>query len=129
MTTETIVPLLKDNNVRLFAIVPPQLEEYKLIAEATRGAVFDIKQPFSRILDQYSTQLTNLYAVTYRSDSKMVRDSINVAILDERRESSLSRSSQSWRSAESSSSRTCSFQQAVQPSQRGWKSSRYSWSS
>lgn len=85
MTTETIIPLLKDNNVRLFAIVPPQLEEYKVIAEATRGAVFDIKQPFSRILDQYSTQLTNLYAVTYRSDSKMVRDSINVAILDERK--------------------------------------------
>jgi len=85
MTTETIVPVLKDNNIRLFAIVPPQLDEYKQIAESTRGAVFDIKQPFSRILDQYSTQLTNLYAVTYRSDSKMVRDSINVAILDERK--------------------------------------------
>ncbi len=85
MTTETIIPLLKDNNVRLFAIVPPDLTEYKLIAESTRGAIFDIKQPFSRILDQYSTQLTNLYAVTYRSDSKVVRDSINVAILDERK--------------------------------------------
>lgn len=85
MTTETIIPLLRENNVRLFAIVPPQLSEYKLIAEATRGAVFDIAQPFSRILDQYSTQLTNLYAVTYRSDSKMLRDSINVAILDEKK--------------------------------------------
>lgn len=85
MTTETIVPLLKDNKIRLFAIVPPQLDEYKLIAEATRGAVFDIKQPFSKILDQYSLQLTNLYAITYRSDSKMVRDSITVSILDERK--------------------------------------------
>lgn len=85
MTTETIIPLLRENNVRLFAIVPPQLTEYKLIAESTRGAVFDIAQPFSRILDQYSTQLTNLYAVTYRSDSKMLRDSINVAILDEKK--------------------------------------------
>jgi outer membrane protein OmpA-like peptidoglycan-associated protein len=85
MTTETIIPMLKDHNVRLFAIVPPDLTEYRLIAESTRGAIFDIKQPFSRILDQYSTQLTNLYAVTYRSDSKVVRDSINVAILDERK--------------------------------------------
>lgn len=85
MTTETIIPLLKDHNVRLFAIVPPDLVEYKQISEATRGAIFDIKQPFSRILDQYSTQLTNLYAVTYRSDSKVMRDSINVAILDERK--------------------------------------------
>ncbi len=85
MTTETIIPLLKDNNVRLFSIVPPALDEYRLISEATRGAVFDIKQPFGRILDQYSTQLTNLYAVTYRSDSKVVRDSINVSILDERK--------------------------------------------
>lgn len=85
MTTETIIPLLKENKVRLFAIVPPQLEEFRAIAEATRGATFDIKLPFSRILDQYSSQLTNLYAVTYRSDSKIVRDSINVAILDERK--------------------------------------------
>ena len=83
MTTETIIPLLRDNKVRLFSIVPPQLHEYKLISESTRGAVFDIEQPFSRILDQYSMQLTNLYAVMYRSDSKMLRDSISVSILDE----------------------------------------------
>ena len=83
MTTETIIPLIRDNKVRLFSIVPPQLHEYKLISESTRGAVFDIEQPFSRILDQYSMQLTNLYAVMYRSDSKMLRDSISVSILDE----------------------------------------------
>lgn len=85
MTTETIIPLLKENKVRLFSIVPPDLTQYKMISEETRGASFDIKQPFSRILDQYSTQLTNLYAVTYRSDSKNIRDSISVAILDEKK--------------------------------------------
>jgi len=83
MTTETIIDQLRENRVRLFCIVPTSLEQYKQMADASRGATFDIKQPFSTILDQYSTQLTNLYAVTYSSDSKVIRDSINVAILDE----------------------------------------------
>ncbi len=85
MTTETIIPLLKEHKVRLFCITPPGLTEYKILSESTRGNAFDIKQPFSRILDQYSVQLTNLYAVSYRSDSKVVRDSITVSILDERK--------------------------------------------
>ena len=81
--TETAVDQLKASKVRLFCITSPDLKDYALLAEETRGAVYDIKQPFSRILDQYSTQLTNLYAISYRSDAKTVRDSINVAILDE----------------------------------------------
>ena len=81
--TETAVDQLKASKVRLFCITAPELKDYALLAEETRGAVYDIKQPFSRILDQYSTQLTNLYAISYRSDAKTVRDSINVAILDE----------------------------------------------
>lgn len=85
MTTESAITMLKENGVRLFCIAPPQLEEYHTIADATRGAVFNIKESFAHILDNYSTQLTNLYAVTYRSDSKIVRDSINVAILDEKK--------------------------------------------
>lgn len=85
LTTETAIAALKQANVRLFCIVPPELPEYKLMAEATRGAVFNIKESFSKILDQYGTQLTNLYAISYRSDAKVVRDSINVSILDEQR--------------------------------------------
>lgn len=85
MTTESTISMLKENGVRLFAIAPPQIPEYHTIAEATRGAVFNIKESFANILDNYSMQLTNLYAVTYRTDSKVLRDSINVAILDEQK--------------------------------------------
>lgn len=85
MTTETIIDQLRETKVRLFCIVPPDLENYRIIAEASRGDIYDIKTPFAKILDQYSTQLTNLYAVTYRSDGKILKDSINVAILDERK--------------------------------------------
>lgn len=83
MTTETTIEKLKEDRIRLFCIASPQLEEYQTLANSTRGSLFDIRQPFSRILDQYSTQLTNLYAISYRSDSKVVSDSINVSILDE----------------------------------------------
>jgi len=85
MTTESSISMLKENGIRLFAIAPPQIPEYHTIADATRGAVFNIKESFANILDNYSTQLTNLYAVTYRTDSKVLRDSINVAILDEQK--------------------------------------------
>ena len=83
MTTETTIEKLREERIRLFCIASPQLEAYQELAHATRGSLFDIRQPFSRILDQYSTQLTNLYAISYRSDSKVVSDSINVSILDE----------------------------------------------
>jgi len=83
LTTETTIELLKEQKIRLFCIASPDLVNYQQLAESTRGSLFDIRQPFSRILDQYSTQLTNLYAISYRSDSKVVSDSINVSILDE----------------------------------------------
>lgn len=83
MSTETTIELLKQNDVRLFCIASPELKEYAELSAGNRGALFDIRQPFSRILDQYSTQLTNLYAVSYRSDVRLTSDSINVSILDE----------------------------------------------
>jgi outer membrane protein OmpA-like peptidoglycan-associated protein len=85
LTTETAIEAMKQAQIRLFCIVPPELPEYRVMAEATRGAVYNIKEPFAKILDQYGTQLTNLYAITYRSDAKVVKDSINVSILDEQR--------------------------------------------
>jgi outer membrane protein OmpA-like peptidoglycan-associated protein len=85
MTTETTIDLLKEQQIRLFAIASPDLDDYKTLSESTRGAVYDIRQPFSRVLDQYSTQLTNLYALSYRSDSKVLSDSINVSIMDEQK--------------------------------------------
>jgi outer membrane protein OmpA-like peptidoglycan-associated protein len=71
--------------MRVFCIVPPSLKEYPKLATATRGISFDINQPFSKILDQYSERLSNLYTIYYRSDSKVRSDSINVALLDDRK--------------------------------------------
>ncbi len=84
-TTETMIPFLKERSIRTFCIVPPMLRQYQQIADGTRGAVFDLYSPFGKILDLYSTQLTNLFAITYRSDTPAIPDSINVAILNERK--------------------------------------------
>ncbi len=84
-TTETIVPFLKERSIRTFCIVPTMLRQYYKIAEGTRGSVFDLYSNFGKILDLYSTQLTNLFAITYRSDTPAIPDSINVAILNDRK--------------------------------------------
>jgi outer membrane protein OmpA-like peptidoglycan-associated protein len=81
-TTRSIIDYLVKYNIRTYCITRKDLISYQQIASGTKGSVYDITASFSRILDRYSTQLTNLYGITYRSDSKMVRDSINVAILD-----------------------------------------------
>jgi outer membrane protein OmpA-like peptidoglycan-associated protein len=84
-TTETITQYLKNSQLRLFCITPVVLREYYQLAEATHGAVFDITQPFAKILDAYSTQLTNLFAITYRSDQPAIPDSLSVGIVDQQK--------------------------------------------
>ncbi len=81
-TTETMTEFLKKNETQLFCITPPVLKQYKVMADATRGSVFDLNQQFSKILEMYSTQLTNLFAITYRSDQPAIPDSLNVGIVD-----------------------------------------------
>ncbi len=85
-TTKSITQLLDKNEIRTFAIVPPKLEEYKTIAESNRGKVFDIEFPFSTILNNFSTQLTNLYALKYGTGMPAIPDSLDISILDERKE-------------------------------------------
>lgn len=84
--TVTITKLLDKNEIRSFAIVPPKLKEYSYIAEGTRGKVFDIDFPFSTILNNFSTQLTNLYALKYTTGMPAIPDSLNISILNEKRE-------------------------------------------
>lgn len=84
--TVTITKLLDKNEIRTFAIVPPKLKEYTYIAEGTRGKVFDIDFPFSTILNNFSTQLTNLYALKYTTGMPAIPDSLNISILNENRE-------------------------------------------
>lgn len=83
LTTKSATELLVEKDVRLFAIVPPRLREYKTITDKTRGNFFDIDYPFSTILDNFSNQLTNLYAIKYRTDLPAIPDSINIALLNE----------------------------------------------
>lgn len=84
-TTKTIIEKLINNEIRVFSIVPPKLREYQLISKKTRGNYFDIDYPFSTILDNFSNQLTNLYAIAYRTDLPAIPDSINIALLDKKR--------------------------------------------
>lgn len=81
-TTESIIRLLQEKEVRVFSIVPPKLDKYKLIADKSRGNFYDIEYSFSTILDNFSNQLTNLFALTYRSDELAVPDSIEIALFN-----------------------------------------------
>ncbi|HRP02007.1 MAG TPA: OmpA family protein [Candidatus Kapabacteria bacterium] len=81
-TTESIIELLQKNQVRVFSIVPEEIEQYKLISLKSRGAAYDIEYPFSTILDNFSNQLTNLYNVTYQSEEEAIPDSIEIALFN-----------------------------------------------
>jgi outer membrane protein OmpA-like peptidoglycan-associated protein/Mg-chelatase subunit ChlD len=86
LNTEAMIKLLNDNEIRVFAIVPPKLTLYKQISRETRGTFFDVDYPFSTILDNFSNQLTNLYALTFRTDQPAIPDSINIGILNEEKQ-------------------------------------------
>ncbi|MDH7516642.1 MAG: OmpA family protein [Bacteroidota bacterium] len=64
-TTESMIQFLRRHNIRLFAITPAHLEQYRRMTEETHGRQFDIMQDFSSILDEFSESITNLYAVRY----------------------------------------------------------------
>lgn len=83
LTTNKIINQLIEKELRVFSIVPPKLKEYQQISSRTRGNLFDIEYPFSTILDNFSNQLTNLYAIRYRTDMPAIPDSINIALLNE----------------------------------------------
>ena len=79
-TTELSIELMQKHDLRLFAIVPPKLVNYKLMASKTRGTFYDIDYPFSTILDNFSSQLTNLFNLVYQSDESTIPDSIEIAL-------------------------------------------------
>lgn len=83
-TTESIIKLLKENDARVFCITPPYLEEYKQIAEATRGNTYDMDYPFNAILNNFSNQLTNLYAIRYKTTKAAIPDSIDISLFNEK---------------------------------------------
>lgn len=84
-TTESIIKLLKENDVRVFGITPPYLDEYKQIAEATRGNTYDMDYPFNAILNNFSNQLTNLYTIKYQTSKAAIPDSIDISLFNEQK--------------------------------------------
>ncbi len=84
-TTSSIIDLMNKSDIRVFGITNPKLNEYKVISSKTRGNFFDLEYPFSTILNNFSTQLTNLYSVKYRTDLPAIPDSINIAIFNTER--------------------------------------------
>lgn len=85
-TTESITKKLFEEEIRVFSIVPPRLTAYNYISSNTRGNFYDIDYPFSTILDNFSNQLTNLYALKYRTAKPAIPDSIDIAIINEKKE-------------------------------------------
>lgn len=80
--TNSLISLLQKNQIRVFAIAPLDLEQYKTIAKSTRGSWYDLDYPFSTVLDNFSNQLTNLYFVTYLSTRSAIPDSIEIGVYD-----------------------------------------------
>lgn len=85
-TTESLITLLQENQVRAFCIVPPRLKNYQEISIGTRGNFYDIDYPFSTILDNFSNQLTNLYKLAYNSSNTTIPDSIEIALFSSDRQ-------------------------------------------
>jgi outer membrane protein OmpA-like peptidoglycan-associated protein len=61
------------------------LKGFHVLADSSRGSYFDISRPFATILNDYSTQLTNLFAISYRSDKTTIPDSLSVGIVDQKK--------------------------------------------
>jgi outer membrane protein OmpA-like peptidoglycan-associated protein len=85
-TTQSIIELMRKSEFRLFAITPPRLQNYTMMAGKTRGNAYDLDYPFSTILDNFSNQLTSVYALKYKSGQPAIPDSINIALLNEKKQ-------------------------------------------
>ncbi|MBE0643090.1 MAG: OmpA family protein [Bacteroidetes bacterium] len=79
-TAKTMTDFLLKQNIKLFAITPPQIPEYKYMTEATRGKRFNIIEDFSSILDDFSESLTNLYAIRYHIKEEVPPEKMNLEI-------------------------------------------------
>jgi len=79
----SIISLLNNNSIRLFSITPSKIKSYKNISESTRGYNYDIDYPFSTILNNFSSQLTSLFAIKYRTLLPAMPDSVNISIINE----------------------------------------------
>ncbi len=83
-TEQSIVEMFQKNQIRLFSITPYKLSVYKGMSRRTNGNNYDINNDFSRILNNFSNQLANRFAMYYRSDQEAIPDEIEIALYDEK---------------------------------------------
>jgi len=86
LTGDELISRLVESEMRVFGIVPPKLIKYELMSSATRGTTYDMNFPFTGILNNFSEQLTNLYALEYRTEKPAIPDSINIALINEKKQ-------------------------------------------
>ena len=79
-TMDDIITILQREQIRVFSIVPEKLTQYSTISKKTRGTNYDIEYPFSTVLDNFSSQLTNIFIVTYNSNQASIPDSIEIGV-------------------------------------------------
>lgn len=83
-TEKSIVEMFQREQIRLFSITPYKLTRYRGMSKRTNGNNYDINNDFSRILNNFSNQLANRFAMYYRSDQEAIPDEIEIALYDEK---------------------------------------------
>jgi outer membrane protein OmpA-like peptidoglycan-associated protein len=86
LTADELTRRMIENEMRVFGIVPSKLRKYELMSSETRGTTYDMNFPFKNILNSFSDQLTNLYALEYRTLKPAIPDSINIALINEKKQ-------------------------------------------
>ncbi len=81
-TTESIIKLLQNNQIRLFCVTNRYLDEYYTLSKNTRGALYDISKPFTQTAGNFTGQISNVFYLTYRSGQETIPDSIEISLLE-----------------------------------------------
>ncbi len=79
-TTNTITDVLNRSELQTFCVAPDDIPGYRFIATATGGRWFDIRRPFTGILDSFAVVMTPHYVATYRSPAYIMPDSVVVEV-------------------------------------------------
>lgn len=80
-TTQFIGDFLYEREVRVLTVTPPELKEYRELAQLTEGASFDLDSSFSSVLSSLVDDITSLYSLRYLSQSTLAPDSVRIDIL------------------------------------------------
>src|SRR5207244_8779097 len=80
-TFKSMGDFLYEREVRLFTATPNKLTGYREMAKLTDGESFPLDSNFNAVLDKIGTTITNLYSLTYLSQSGLMPDSVRITLL------------------------------------------------